>query len=40
MHAWVEAHKEKPPAGIDVPALAAWVADRAAGLKMDESSNW
>jgi tetratricopeptide (TPR) repeat protein len=40
MHAWVEAHREKPPAGIDVPALAAWVADRAAGLKMEESSNW
>ncbi len=33
MHAWVEANREKPPAGIDVPALAAWVADRAATLE-------
>jgi tetratricopeptide (TPR) repeat protein len=40
MHAWVEANKAKPPAGIDVPALAVWVAEKAAGLKMDESSNW
>jgi hypothetical protein len=30
-----EANKAKPPAGIDVPALAAWVAEKAAGLKMD-----
>ena len=29
MHAWVEANKEKPPAGIDMPALAAWIADKA-----------
>ena len=29
MHAWVEANKAKPPAGIDVPALAAWIAESA-----------
>ena len=40
MHAWVEANKAKPPAGIDVPALAAWAAEKAAGLKMDERPNW
>jgi tetratricopeptide (TPR) repeat protein len=40
MHTWVEANKEKPPAGIDVPALAAWVADKAAGLKMEAGSTW
>ena len=40
MHAWVEANKAKPPAGIDVPALAAWVAERAASLKVETSSNW
>ena len=40
MHAWVEANKEKPPAGIDVSALATWVADRAAGLKMVPGEEW
>ena len=40
MRAWVEANAAKPPAGIDVPALAAWVADRAASLKVQMKSNW
>lgn len=40
MHAWVEANQAKPPAGIDVPALAAWIADRAATLKVDVKSSW
>ena len=40
MHAWVEANKDKPAAGIDVPALAAWVAEKAAGLKMETDANW
>jgi tetratricopeptide (TPR) repeat protein len=40
MQAWLEANKEKPPAGIDVPALAAWVADRAATLKVDVKESW
>ena len=40
MNAWVEANKAMPPAGIDVPALAAWIAEKAAGLKMDERPNW
>lgn len=33
MQAWVDANKERPPAGIDVPELAAWIAERSAGLK-------
>jgi tetratricopeptide (TPR) repeat protein len=40
MQAWVAANKEKPPAGIDVPALAEWVADRAATLKVDVKASW
>jgi tetratricopeptide (TPR) repeat protein len=28
MRAWVEANKAKPPAGIDVPALAAWIEEK------------
>ncbi len=40
MQAWVEANKAKPPAGIDVPELAAWIADRAASLKVEMKSNW
>ncbi len=39
MQAWVEAHKEQPPAGIDVPALAAWISDRAAGLQAVPGEN-
>jgi tetratricopeptide (TPR) repeat protein len=33
MQVWVDAHKDQPPAGIDVPELAAWIGDRAAALK-------
>ena len=33
MRAWVEANKAKPPAGIDVSALAAWIAEKSATLK-------
>jgi tetratricopeptide (TPR) repeat protein len=33
MQAWVAANQSKPPAGVDVPALAAWIADRANTLK-------
>lgn len=29
MNAWVEANKAKPPAGIDMPELAAWIAEQA-----------
>jgi tetratricopeptide (TPR) repeat protein len=28
MHAWVEANKTKPPAGVDVPELAAWIMEK------------
>lgn len=40
MHAWVEENKAKPPAGVDVPELAAWIADRAASLNVDVKSGW
>ena len=40
MQAWVEANKAKPPAGIDVPSLAAWIADRAASLSVEMKSGW
>ncbi len=30
--AWIETNKAKPPAGIDMPALAAWLADQSASL--------
>jgi tetratricopeptide (TPR) repeat protein len=40
MRAWVEANKEEPPADIDVPALAAWIAEKAAGLKMVPGEEW
>ena len=40
MQAWLEANKAKPPEGIDMPALAAWIADRAANLKREASGSW
>jgi tetratricopeptide (TPR) repeat protein len=40
MHAWVEANQAKPPAGIDVPALAAWVAEKSATLKVEPQGSW
>jgi tetratricopeptide (TPR) repeat protein len=40
MQSWVNANQEKPPAGIDVPELAAWISDRAAGLQTDAAPNW
>jgi tetratricopeptide (TPR) repeat protein len=40
MHAWLEANKAKPPAGVDAPELAAWIADRAASLNVDVKSGW
>ena len=39
MSAWIEANRAKPPAGIDVPALAAWVAERSAELKTVPGEN-
>jgi tetratricopeptide (TPR) repeat protein len=39
MSAWVEANKTKPPAGIDMPALAAWVAEKSADLKAVPGEN-
>lgn len=38
--AWVEANKANPPAGTDVPALAAWVAEKGASLQVEAKSNW
>ena len=40
MQAWVEANQAKPPAGVDVPELAAWIADRAASMNVDVKSSW
>jgi tetratricopeptide (TPR) repeat protein len=40
MHAWVEANQAKPPAGIDVPALAAWVTEKSATLKAETKGSW
>jgi tetratricopeptide (TPR) repeat protein len=32
MRAWMAANQAKPPAGIDMPALAAWIAEQSATL--------
>jgi tetratricopeptide (TPR) repeat protein len=42
MRAWVEANKSNPPAGVDMPALAAWIAEKAAAIKLDAgaASSW
>jgi tetratricopeptide (TPR) repeat protein len=37
---WVEANSAKPPAGIDMPALAAWVTEKAAAMKIEGSGSW
>jgi tetratricopeptide (TPR) repeat protein len=39
MRTWVDANKTKPPAGIDMPALAAWVAEKSADLKAVPGEN-
>ena len=36
MRAWVEANESKPPAGIDVPALAAWIEEKASSVPGEE----
>ncbi len=36
MQAWVEANKAKPPAGIDVSALAAWIEEKASLVPAEE----
>jgi tetratricopeptide (TPR) repeat protein len=40
MRTWLEANKGKPPAGIDMPALAAWVESQAASLQADINQRW
>ncbi|MGH8236062.1 MAG: tetratricopeptide repeat protein [Steroidobacteraceae bacterium] len=40
MRAWLAANQAKPPAGIDMPALAAWLADQAASLKVESNPSW
>ncbi len=37
MRAWLEANKAKPPAGVDVPALTAWIAEREAVAPGEET---
>jgi tetratricopeptide (TPR) repeat protein len=39
MHAWVAANEAKPPAGIDMPALTAWIAEKADTLKSVPGEN-
>jgi tetratricopeptide (TPR) repeat protein len=39
MHAWVQANQATPPAGIDMPALTAWIAERADTLKSVPGEN-
>ena len=40
MRTWVAANEKKPPAGIDVPALAAWVESQAASLQPEINQRW
>jgi tetratricopeptide (TPR) repeat protein len=40
MRAWVEANKAKPPAGIDMPELAAWIESQAASLQVAAQPGW
>jgi tetratricopeptide (TPR) repeat protein len=40
MRAWMAANEAKPPAGIDMPALAAWIAEKSASLKTEMKQNW
>ena len=40
MRLWVEVNRSKPPAGIDVPELAAWLDSQAASLQVEAKSNW
>jgi tetratricopeptide (TPR) repeat protein len=39
MSAWMDANKDKPPAGIDMPALAAWIAEKSESLKSVPGEN-
>ena len=38
--AWIAANQAKPPAGIDMPELAAWVEDQARSLQVELKSGW
>ena len=41
MHTWMQANQAKPPAGIDMPALAAWIAEKTDTLKsVPGASSW
>lgn len=39
MHAWVQANEAKPPAGVDMPALTAWIAEKVNTLKAVPGEN-
>jgi tetratricopeptide (TPR) repeat protein len=39
MRTWMQANEAKPPAGIDMPALAAWIAEKADTLKSVPGEN-
>jgi len=36
MQSWVEANKAQPPAGIDIPALTTWIAEKAPMVPVQE----
>jgi tetratricopeptide (TPR) repeat protein len=44
MRSWFEANKDKPPAGVDMDTLAAWIAERAASSEREArqraASSW
>jgi tetratricopeptide (TPR) repeat protein len=39
MRAWMQANEAQPPAGIDMPALAAWIAEKSETLKSVPGEN-
>jgi tetratricopeptide (TPR) repeat protein len=39
MRTWMQANEAKPPAGIDMPALAAWIAEKSETLKSVPGEN-
>jgi hypothetical protein len=40
MRTWMQANEAQPPAGIDMPALAAWIAEKSASLKVETQADW
>ena len=40
MRTWMQANEAQPPAGIDMPALAAWIAEKSASLRVETQADW